>query len=341
MTMKRPKVTDHPVTAGCNCSPAAPGLPSDRIRDLNIAPVPAPPALLMSPLLHLQSWPARALRIPGGHAWLGTQRAEIAADGEAPLRQVRLAPVLMVQTAVSNAEFAAFVTATGHVTDAERLGWSFVFWSLLPDHTAPTQAIADAEWWRRVDAATWRDIAGPHTAAALWHPDHPVVHVSWHDACAYAAWAGGRLPREAEWEHAARGGLGDVRFPWGDREPDDTGFLPCNIWQGQFPVRNTAADGHAATAPIVSYAPNGYGLYNLAGNVWEWAADRFGVPSLRKDARARAAALRGFRVLKGGSYLCHRSYCYRYRIAARSANSPDSTTCHQGFRIVWDLPRGG
>ncbi len=288
----------------------------------------------------LHRYSAAVQRIPGGKALLGTQRDEIPLDGEAPLRRVRLKPFLMAATAVTNAEFADFVAATGHVTEAERLGWSFVFWHFLPDSAAPTQAVQDAEWWRRVDGASWRDIAGPGTAAAMWHPDHPVVHVSWHDACAYAAWVGGRLPREAEWEHAARGGLGDVRFPWGDRDPDDTAFLPCNIWQGQFPVRNTAADGHAATAPVRSYAPNGYGLYNMAGNVWEWMEDRFTVQSLRKEARARADALRGFRVLKGGSYLCHRSYCYRYRIAARSANSPDSTTCHQGFRVVWDADSG-
>ncbi len=309
----------------CGCAPPFGTAASGTAADIT-PPTTAPVARL----------PATARPIPGGKALFGTTRAEIPLDGEAPLRQVRLKPFLMAATAVSNAEFAGFVAATGYVTEAERIGWSFVFWQLLADSAPPTQSVQDAEWWRRVDGAAWSRVAGPNSDPPP--PDHPVVHVSWNDAQAYAAWVGGRLPSEAEWEHAARGGLGDVRFPWGERDPDDTDFLPCNIWQGTFPVRNTAADGHSATAPVTSFAPNGYGLYNMCGNAWEWVADRFTLASLRRDARARAQALKGFRVLKGGSYLCHRSYCYRYRIAARSANSPDSTTCHQGFRMVWDMP---
>ena len=164
----------------------------------------------------------------------------------------------------------------------------------------------------------------------------PQTHVSWHDATAYAAWAGGRLPTEVEWEHAARGALGDVRFPWGDDEPDDETFLPCNIWQGRFPQHNTASDGYAGTAPAASFAPNGYGLYNMAGNVWEWTADDFRIRSLKKQVKERLKSMQGFKLAKGGSFLCHRSYCYRYRIAARSGISPDSTAAHQGFRVAWD-----
>ena len=162
-----------------------------------------------------------------------------------------------------------------------------------------------------------------------------MVHVSWHDAAAFASWAGGHLPSEAEWEHAARGGLRDVRHPWGDDDPDDETFFPCNIWQGRFPGENLCKDGHYGTAPARAFAANGYGLYNMCGNVWEWTAEPFKVRSLKKALRQFHADKEGFKILKGGSYLCHRSYCHRYRIAARTASSPDSSTSHQGFRLAY------
>lgn len=278
-----------------------------------------------------------AAEIPGGTGLIGTDRPQLPIDGEGPLRRRKVAPFRIGTGAVTNAEFAQFVEETGHVTEAERFGWSFVFWAQVPESVGATQAVAEVQWWRRVDGANWRDVNGPGTAAEAWHPDHPVVHVSWNDARAFASWAGGRLPSEAEWEHAARGGLGDVPFPWGDAEPDDNGFQPCNIWQGKFPDVNTARDGYATTAPARSFAPNGHGLYNLVGNVWEWTGDPFKVASLKREARAFMAARKGYKLSKGGSFLCHKSYCYRYRIAARSGNSPDSTTTHQGFRMVWPL----
>ncbi|WP_204114470.1 formylglycine-generating enzyme family protein [Shimia biformata] len=273
--------------------------------------------------------------VPGGQSLVGTNRPEILNDGEDPIRKSRVKPFRIATTTVTNAQFQAFVKATGYVTEAERFGWSFVFWAQVPKRVGPTQAVMGFEWWRRVDGANWRDINGPESFAEVWQPDHPVVHVSWADAMAYAHWVGGRLPTEAEWEHAARGGLGDVRFPWGDREPDDDAFLPCNIWQGAFPDQNTAVDGYVTTAPARSFEPNGYGLYNLVGNVWEWTSDPFRIRSLKKATKARLAAMKGYKVSKGGSFLCHKSYCYRYRIAARSGNSPDSTTTHQGFRVIW------
>ncbi|MEO0945372.1 MAG: formylglycine-generating enzyme family protein [Pseudomonadota bacterium] len=275
--------------------------------------------------------------IPGGPALLGTETPLLIEDAEGPIQKKRTRPFLMGETAVTNEQFAAFIADTGHVTDAEKYGWSFVFWSQVPDSVGPTQGVAEVEWWRRVDGATWRDINGPGTETEAWLPDHPVVHVSWNDARACAAWAGGRLPTEIEWEHAARGGLGDARYPWGDRDPDDQEFQPCNIWQGQFPETNLCKDGYRTTAPAKSFEPNGYGLYNLVGNVWEWTAEPFKIRSQKKAARARQAQMKGYKLTKGGSFLCHASYCWRYRIAARTGNSPDSTTTHTGFRLVWDL----
>jgi formylglycine-generating enzyme len=276
--------------------------------------------------------------IPGGTAFLGTQNPVILDDAEGPLRKKRVEPFLMGQTTVTNAQFAAFVSETGYVTDAEKFGWSFVFHAQVPGSVGPTEAMPNLPWWRRVDGANWKDINGGGATLARDLPDHPVVHVSWHDARAFAAWSGARLPTEAEWEHAARAGQGDVRFPWGDAEPDDQAHFPCNIWQGRFPDTNTGADGHITTAPVTSFAANGFGLYNLVGNVWEWTAEPFVIRSQRKGARQRQAAMQGYKLAKGGSFLCHKSYCYRYRIAARTGNAPDSAATHIGFRVVWDSP---
>ena len=276
-----------------------------------------------------------AVTIPGGAALVGTDAPQIPNDGEEPQRSVRLRAFRIGALAVTNAEFADFVAATGHVTEAERFGWSFVFWADVPENYGPTQGVVEVEWWRRVDGATWSAPNGPGTEAACL-PDHPVVHVSWNDARAYCDWVGGRLPTEAEWEHAARGGLGDVRFPWGDAEPDDADFTPCNIWQGRFPEVNTGRDGFLTTAPARSFEPNGHGLYNMVGNVWEWTSEPFRIRSLKRQVKERLKGMAGFKLSKGGSFLCHRSYCYRYRIAARSGTSPDSSTTHHGFRVVWD-----
>ncbi len=273
--------------------------------------------------------------IPGGVALIGTAKPVLPADGEGPIRRKKLARFRLGATTVTTAEFESFVEATGYITDAERLGDSLVFQGLLPSGTPPTQAVAAAPWWRLVPGATWRQPAGPGGADAL--PDHPVVHVSWNDAKAFAFWAGGRLPSEAEWEHAARGGAGDVRFPWGDQEPNDTDFHPCNIWQGPFPQKDLGLDGYCGTAPAQSYEPNAYGLYNMIGNVWEWTSETFRVRSLKKGSKAAHAGKSDFKLCKGGSFLCHRSYCYRYRIAARNSSSATSSTSHIGFRVALDF----
>lgn len=255
----------------------------------------------------------KVVEIPGGSGLVGTSSAQIPDDGESPLRKVTVKPFRMGETAVTNAEFRAFAEATGYVTEAERFGWSFVFWQQVPESIGPTRAVAEVNWWRRVDGTCWFAPNGPGTEDACL-PDHPVVHVSWNDAKAYAAWAGGRLPTEAEWEHAARAGQGDVKFPWGNDEPNDRDFTPCNIWQGVFPRENNAMDGFVTTAPARSFDPNPWGLYNMVGNVWEWTSDSYRVRSLKREVKQRLSQMKGYKLSKGGSFLCHRSNCYRYRI---------------------------
>jgi formylglycine-generating enzyme required for sulfatase activity len=241
-------------------------------------------------------------------------------DGEEP-RTAAVAPFAIAATTVSNDEFAAFVAATGYVTEAERFGWSFVFGGLLPDDFPDTRGVAAAPWWRQVYGASWRHPEGPQSAVAD-RGDHPVVQVSFHDAAAYAAWVGARLPTEAEWEFAARAGS-TATFPWGD-ELEPGGEHRMNVFQGDFPADNSAADGWVGTCPVDAFPPNAYGLYNVTGNVWEWTSDRFATGAAGADSL----------VLKGGSYLCHASYCRRYRPAARMANTPDSSAGNIGFRLA-------
>ena len=274
--------------------------------------------------------------LEGGSFLMGTEEVWFEGDGEGPVREVVLTPFRMAATAMTNAEFGAFVAATGHVTVAEREGWSFVFAGLLPDDFPPTRGVVGAEWWRQVEGACWHRPEGPQSSVAD-RGDHPVVHVSWFDAAACAAWYGARLPTDAEWEYAARGGLVQARLPWGD-EPAPDGRPRFNIWEGEFPRHNTAADGYVGTAPVDEYEPNGFGLYNCSGNVWEWCADWFDnrFPPERPLVDPMGPDTGTARVIRGGSYLCHDSYCNRYRVAARHANGSDSTTGHMGFRLAAD-----
>ena len=283
--------------------------------------------------------------VPAGVFQMGCNRREgPPADGEGPVRAVWLEGFLIDRCAVSNARFARFVADTGYRTEAERLGWSFVFAGLLPDDFPETRGVAAAPWWREVHGACWRAPEGPHSDLA-GREQLPVVHVSHQDALAFCAWAGKRLPTEAQWEKAARGGLDGKRFPWGDEELPDDGAHRCNVWQGVFPSDNHRADGHYGLAAVDAFAPNGYGLHQMAGNCWEWCADWHDTRWHREAVRAAqgqplrdpAGPPEGLaRVMRGGSYLCHPSYCWRYRCAARSAAYPDSSTGHIGFRCVAD-----
>ncbi|MFE0514936.1 formylglycine-generating enzyme family protein [Streptomyces sp. NPDC058964] len=260
----------------------------------------------------------------------------VPADGEGPVHDVTLGPYWIDRCAVSNADFGAFTAATGYVTEAERYGWSFVFAGLLPPGFPDTRAVAAAPWWRQVHGACWRHPEGPGSDLAD-RADHPVVHVSWNDAFAYAVWAGKRLPSEAEWEYAARGGLEGAAFPWGD-DLEPGGERRMNVWQGRFPDHHTRPDGWYGTAPVTAYPPGGHGLYNACGNVWEWCADRYAPDYYARSPRENPGgpAFGTTRVIRGGSYLCHASYCRRYRVAARSSSTPDSSTGHQGFRCAAD-----
>ena len=275
------------------------------------------------------------VELPGGSFLMGSEDAlAYPADGEGPVHDVQLDAFAIDAVAVSNRLFAAFVDDTGFVTDAERWGWSFVFQGLLPADFPPTRSVAQAPWWRQVEGAQWRAPDGPHSDLD-GRGEHPVVHVSHNDALAYCRWAGVRLPSEAEWEFAARGGLAGAAFPWGD-ELEPGGAHRMNVWQGDFPVRNTVEDGYIGTAPVDSFEPNGYGLHNMTGNVWEWTADWFDREWYgRTPARNPLGPDSGTaRVTRGGSYLCHASYCRRYRVSARSANMPEDATGNIGFRVA-------
>jgi formylglycine-generating enzyme required for sulfatase activity len=279
--------------------------------------------------------------LPGGEFLMGTEDAEgFPADAEGPIRLVQLDPFSIGATSVTNDQFARFVAATGHRTEAESYGWSFVFAGFLPGAVRKISPRPDGTpWWCAVQGADWQHPEGPGSALED-RGDHPVVHVSWNDAVAYCDWVGGRLPTEAEWEYAARGGLRQARYPWGD-ELTPAGEHRCNIWQGRFPIRNDAEDGYRGTAPVRSFPANGYGLYEVVGNVWEWTADNWGTDHDQQSSATTpimnpTGPDQGTqRVMRGGSYLCHKSYCNRYRVAARSRNEPDSGGGNNGFRVVW------
>lgn len=258
------------------------------------------------------------------------------ADGEGPIHSVTISSFLMDECAVTNEAFGRFVAATGYVTEAESFGWSYVFHLFATPETFDEvkQVPKQTPWWLAVEGSCWRHPEGPDSNVDD-RGDHPAIHISYHDALAYCEWAGKRLPTEAEWEYAARGGLHQKRYPWGDILKQDDEHH-CNIWQGKFPVKDHTSDGYSGTAPVRTYKPNGYGLYNMAGNVWEWCSDWFNPTyyTSGENDNPQGPEQGEARVLRGGSYLCHKSYCNRYRVAARSKNTPDSSAGNMGFRCA-------
>jgi sulfatase modifying factor 1 len=280
------------------------------------------------------------VHLDGGSFLMGSEAPHrFPADGEGPVRKVLLDAFFIDVFPVTNESFAEFVGATGYVTEAERFGWSFVFQAHLSaeQRRLVEESVAATPWWCKVRAASWRHPEGSDSSVEN-RPHHPVVHVSWNDATRYAKWAGKRLPTEAEWEYAARGGLEQKLYPWGD-ELTPGGRHLCNIWQGTFPDFDTAEDGYSSPAPVDVFPPNAYGLYTVTGNAWEWCADWFSPNFHILATRLNpVGALHGSaKVMKGGSYLCHESYCNRYRVAARASNTPDSSTTNISFRCVRDV----
>ena len=311
---------------------------------------PAPPA------------PPGMVYIPGGTLAMGGDNAQADAN-EFPKHDVDIAPFFMDATEVTNAEFAGFVAATQYVTVAERpVDWEAMKADLPPGTPKPADSLLlpgalvfrattqpvplnnPSLWWRWTTGADWRHPTGPSSSIAD-KMDHPVVQIAWEDAVAYAEWADKRLPTEAEWEWAARGGAEATIYPWGN-EAVDAGEAKANFYQGLFPYRNELRDGYATTAPVKTYPPNGYGLYDMAGNVWEWCSDWYDAGYYARPAATRAnttgparaynpaAPYQQERVVRGGSFLCNDDYCSGYRNARRMSSTPDTGLNHTGFRCV-------
>lgn len=280
--------------------------------------------------------------IKGGKFAMGTNKPFLPMDGEGPAREVKINSFYMDIYETSNEEFELFVNNTGYVTEAEKFGDSFVLEGKISKEIKKDihQAVAAAPWWLPVKGAYWRKPEGPdsHIRDRM---DHPVLHISWNDAVAFCKWGGKRLPTEAEWEYACRAGLQDKLYSWGNKLKKD-GHHMANTWQGRFPTVDSGEDGYSGTAPVTAFPPNKFGLYNMLGNAWEWTQDWWSIrhPSHFQENPKGPASGRD-KVKKGGSYMCHKSYCYRYRCAARSQNSADTTASNLGLRCVSDkLPDG-
>jgi formylglycine-generating enzyme len=303
--------------------------------------------------------------IPGGVFEMGADNEQASAD-EYPKHKVQVSPFYIDATEVTNEAFKKFVDATGYITTAERKpDWEEIKKTVPPGTPKPHDSLLVAaslvfvqskgpvnlneysQWWSWVPGADWKHPQGPGSSIA-GKENYPVVHVSWEDAMSYCKWVGKRLPTEAEWEIAARGGLINNIYPWGN-EHVNTGKTKCNSWEGKFPYLNTKQDGYVTTAPVKSFAPNGYGLYDMSGNVWEWCSDWYDdgyynslgtTISLNPKGPGKsydpAEPYTPKRSLRGGSFLCNDAYCSGYRVSRRMKSSPDTGLEHTGFRCVKD-----
>ncbi len=304
------------------------------------------------------------LLIPTGILHMGGDNKQ-ADPNEFPKHEVQVSAFWMDETEVTNAQFAEFVKATGYVTVAERpVDWEEMKKELPPGTPKPPDSLLQpgalvfhkteqpvslndpSQWWSWTIGANWRHPEGPGSSIE-GKENHPVVQIAWEDAAVYAKWAGKRLPTEAEWEWAARGGNKDMIYPWGNENVNE-GEPKANFWQGLFPYKNTLQDGHLTTAPVKSYPPNGYGLYDMAGNVWEWCSDWFDFGFYQKNEASGedvAGPERAFnpampyqqeKVIRGGSFLCSEEYCSGYRNSRRMGSTVDTGLNHTGFRCVKD-----
>ncbi|MGB5403296.1 formylglycine-generating enzyme family protein [Robiginitalea sp.] len=311
--------------------------------------------------------PEGMVYIPSGSFMMGGKTDQAEAD-EFPRRKIGVSDFFMDQTEVTNKEFSAFVEETGYVTTAEMaLDWDEMKKELLPGTPRPADSVLQpgslvfrptegpvdlrdlSQWWEWKIGASWKHPEGPGSTIED-RMDHPVVHVSFRDAQAYARWAGKRLPTEAEWEWAAMGGLEDAIYPWGNT-PAEQAAEKANFWQGIFPYRNEPMDGFVGTAPVRHYPKNGYGLYDMAGNVWEWCQDKYRADAYAQELSPTEAfdpqgpieafdpgdPLAEKYVVRGGSYLCSDSYCSGYRVARRMRTTADTGMGHLGFRCVKDV----
>ncbi len=305
------------------------------------------------------------VKIPGGTFMMGADNKQSSED-EYPKHKVTVSPFYMDAAEVTNAQFAAFVKATGYITVAEiKPKWEDMKDEVPPGTPEPPadQMVAASlifrqsngpvelrdysQWWEWKAGACWNHPEGPESNI-IGKENYPVVQVCWDDAVAYCKWAGKRLPTEAEWEFASRGGLVDNIYSWGN-EPVDQGAVKCNSWQGEFPYKNTGRDGFERAAPVKSFKPNGYGLYDMAGNVWEWCHDLYNndyYKTIKDGAVNPQGPSKSFdpdepytpkRVVRGGSFLCNDTYCSGYRVARRMKSSHDTGMEHTGFRCVKDI----
>jgi formylglycine-generating enzyme len=300
------------------------------------------------------SWTNSMKWIPGGTFMMGSEEGQ---PDEKPIHEVTVDGFWMDTYEVTNEEFEKFVKATGYITIAERKPRQEDFPDAPPEALVPGSIVFTPPpgevplhnhmaWWRYVPGASWRHPEGPDSTIK-GREKHPVVQVAWFDAMAYAKWAGKRLPTEAEWEFASRGGKEKLTYTWGNEKTPDGKWL-ANIWQGSFPNGNTLQDGHKLQSPVGTYAPNGYGLYDMTGNVWEWTSDWYMPDYYAKSPKQNPQGPQESydpnepgvwkRITRGGSYLCTEAYCWGYRPAMRMKTSPDTGLNHTGFRCVRSAP---